>query len=154
MCISNESIESWFTDYITDHGSIASGEDLYELALYLSDDKPIGDKASVILSDWLMSIYWRYCKSIKDSKDENENACSEDLVNHPAHYTAGGIECIDAIKASMSSEGFEGYLKGNVLKYLWRYRNKNAPEQDLKKAEWYQHRLIDHVVNTITFEMV
>ena len=45
-----------------------------------------------------------------------------DPVNHPPHYTVGDIECIDAIKASMSQAEFEGYLKGAVLKYLWRFR--------------------------------
>ena len=46
---------------------------------------------------------------------------NEDLVNNPSHYTQGGIECIDAIKASMSDEEYAGFLKGNALKYLWRY---------------------------------
>ncbi len=43
---------------------------------------------------------------------------SEDMVNHPAHYTQGGIECIEAIKASMSDIEFLGYLKGNAMKYI------------------------------------
>lgn len=65
----------------------------------------------------------------------------DDPVNHPFHYTQGGIECIEAIKASMSLAEFKGYLKGNVQKYLWRYRLKNGVE-DLKKASWYLNRLI------------
>ena len=43
-----------------------------------------------------------------------------DNVHHPSHYTQGGIECIKAIEASMDSEGFQDYCKGNVLKYIWR----------------------------------
>jgi hypothetical protein len=66
----------------------------------------------------------------------------KDEVNNPAHYTSGGIECIDAIKASMTEEQFKGFLKGNVIKYLWRYELKNNPVQDLKKAQWYANRLI------------
>ena len=66
----------------------------------------------------------------------------KDLVNNPAHYTAGGIECIDAIKASMSDTQFKGYLKGNIIKYLWRYELKSNPVQDLEKAQWYLNRLI------------
>ena len=59
---------------------------------------------------------------------------SPDMVNQPGHYTKdGGIECIEAIKASMSSAAFNGYLKGNVMKYIWRYENKNKLE-DLQKA--------------------
>ena len=67
-----------------------------------------------------------------------------DSVNHPDHYTVGDIECIDAIKASMSEEAFRGYLKGTAMKYLWRYRYKNGVE-DLKKAQWYLNELIDEL---------
>lgn len=67
-----------------------------------------------------------------------------DLVNQPPHYNMGGIECIEAIKASMSAEEFQGYLKGNAIKYLWRYRHKNGI-QDLQKANWYNNRLIQEL---------
>ena len=67
-----------------------------------------------------------------------------DNVNHPAHYTQGSVECIEAIEASMTAEEFRGYLKGNIMKYLWRYRNKGGTE-DLRKAEWYLQRLIGEV---------
>ena len=63
-------------------------------------------------------------------------------VDHPSHYTSGNIECIDAIEESMSYDSFCGYLKGNILKYLWRYQLKNNPVQDLKKARWYLDLLI------------
>lgn len=66
-------------------------------------------------------------------------AISIDNIN-PNHYK-GDIECIDAIKASMSAEQFKGYLKGNIQKYTWRYEQKNGVE-DLKKAQWYLDRLI------------
>lgn len=66
-----------------------------------------------------------------------------DPVNSPKHYADafGGIQCIEAIEASMSSEEFKGFLKGNVQKYVWRYAQKNGAE-DLKKAKWYLERLI------------
>lgn len=67
-----------------------------------------------------------------------------DLVNQPPHYNMGGIECVEAIKASMSAEEFQGYLKGNAIKYLWRYRHKNGV-QDLQKANWYNNRLIEEL---------
>lgn len=66
-----------------------------------------------------------------------------DQVNHPSHYTNGGIECIDAIRASMTTDEYRGMLKGNTLKYLWRYRLKGKPVQDLEKAQWYLSRLIE-----------
>ena len=65
----------------------------------------------------------------------------KDMVNHPDHYTKGGIECIEAIQASMTMEEFAGYLKGNVLKYLWRFESKENPSEDLAKANWYLDRL-------------
>ena len=67
----------------------------------------------------------------------------DDMVNHPPHYNKAGIETIDAIKA-MTDGGFEYYLQGNIMKYLWRYRYKNGVE-DLKKAQWYLTELIDVV---------
>lgn len=62
-------------------------------------------------------------------------------VDHPSHYTAGEIECIDAIKASMSAEAFGGFLKGNAIKYLWRMHHKGKPQEDAQKAKWYLSRL-------------
>ena len=67
-----------------------------------------------------------------------------DAVNHPNHYCKGGIECIEAIKASMTPEEFQGYCKGNVEKYVWRWREK-AGLQDLKKAQVYLGWLIESV---------
>lgn len=62
-----------------------------------------------------------------------------DTIN-PSHYKQGNIECIDAIKAA-TGDGFRGYLTGNILKYMWRWKHKNGVE-DLKKARWYLDRLI------------
>jgi hypothetical protein len=66
---------------------------------------------------------------------------SFDAVNKPKHYTTGNIECIDAIEASMTKEQFIGFLKGNIIKYLWRFEHKNGVE-DLNKALFYQNKLI------------
>ena len=73
------------------------------------------------------------------------NSQTTDNVNHPKHYNQYDIECIDAIRASMSALEFQGYLKGNVEKYLWRYNYKNKPVEDLQKAQWYLNRLIEEV---------
>ena len=64
-----------------------------------------------------------------------------DYVNKPPHYNQSGIECIDAIQAA-TGDGYEYYLQGNILKYLWRYRYKNGIE-DLRKAQWYLNKLIE-----------
>ena len=66
----------------------------------------------------------------------------EDLVNSPPHYNKGAIECIDAIEAMLTHEEYVGYLRGNSLKYRWRFRYKNGI-QDLEKAEWYEQRLME-----------
>jgi len=70
-----------------------------------------------------------------------------DSVNCPAHYNQGGVECIDAIKASLTAEGFQAYLKASSMKYLWRYEHKNAPIEDLRKARWFLDRLIKELAN-------
>ena len=69
-----------------------------------------------------------------------------DPVNHPAHYTAGGVECIDAIAAALTSQNdpMAAWLTGQCLKYLWRWPLKNGLE-DLKKTRFYLDRLIKYV---------
>ena len=66
-----------------------------------------------------------------------------DNVNRPKHYRKGRVECIDAIK-SATGDGYQFYLQGNIMKYIWRYRYKNGTE-DLKKASWYLDKLITEV---------
>ena len=81
-------------------------------------------------------------KKIMEELDATANRVVDklDMVNSPPHYNESGIECIDAIAAA-TGEGFEFYLQGNIMKYLWRYRYKNGTE-DLKKARWYLDKLI------------
>jgi hypothetical protein len=67
---------------------------------------------------------------------------SFDPVEKPSHYASGDIECIDAMRAQMSKEEFEGHMKGNVIKYMWRWRDKGGVES-LKKARWYLNKLIE-----------
>ena len=69
-----------------------------------------------------------------------------DDVESPFHYNKGSIECIDAIEAASSREEFEGYLRSNVLKYVWRFRYKDNIK-DLRKARWYLDKLIS-ILNT------
>ena len=59
-----------------------------------------------------------------------------DNVHSPAHYTQGGIETIDFIRAKLTPEEFRGYCKGNALKYVSRAELKNGDE-DLRKAGVY-----------------
>lgn len=68
---------------------------------------------------------------------ENEN---NDKINNPAHYTVGGIETLDYIKAKVKD--YPSYVAGNILKYVSRYEHKNGIE-DLKKAQFYLNDLIE-----------
>lgn len=65
-------------------------------------------------------------------------------VDHPAHYNAGKIECIDAIEEAVKGlAGDEAFATGNAIKYLWRWKRKGGKE-DLKKAIWYIERIINN----------
>ena len=72
---------------------------------------------------------------------------SEDLVNHPPHYTDGNIECIDAIESAVAgmSDGFSAYCTAAAIKYLWRWKLKGTPKQDLEKARWYIDKLLTRI---------
>ena len=67
-----------------------------------------------------------------------------DDVSKPAHYNNGSMECIDAIRGMLSHEEYIGYLRGNSLKYRWRFRYKGKPVEDLRKARWYEDRLLNY----------
>ena len=76
----------------------------------------------------------------KECQDEKQ-----DNINHPKHYLKGGMEGIDVIKAAVSNlSGFEAVCVANVIKYVWRYKEKNGLE-DLQKAakylEWLQEEV-------------
>jgi len=76
-------------------------------------------------------------------KEELEPVKVTDIVSRPDHYNTGSIEAIEAIKASMNLQEFKGYLKGNCMKYLWRYEYKGKPVEDLRKCRWYLEKLIE-----------
>lgn len=105
------------------------------------------------MSDNMLNKCYNWYKELDPAACENaENKCcdvkpDDDMVNHPSHYTQGGIECIDALKAAtVSKTGIEAVCTANVIKYLWRYEEKNGIE-DVKKARWYIDRLIKELEN-------
>jgi hypothetical protein len=84
-------------------------------------------------------------KKLNDVTPEEWNSVAPykpDNVNNPPHYNKGDIECIDGIEAMLTGEEYIGYLRGNSLKYRWRFRYKNGIE-DLQKAAWYENRLME-----------
>lgn len=77
---------------------------------------------------------------------DKERGKTADTVNHPPHYTAGGIECIDALAAAtVGLEGLDAVCTSNAIKYLWRWKMKNGVE-DLRKSKWYIDKLIEHQI--------
>ena len=89
------------------------------------------------------------CDDAAEADDEADlNECigqDIDMVNHPSHYTKGNIECIDAIEsATTGKSGIEAVCVANIIKYLYRYEEKNGLE-DVKKAQWYLNKLISEL---------
>ena len=70
---------------------------------------------------------------------------ADDQINHPPHYTAGAVECIDAIAAATTGlSGLEAVCTANIIKYVWRWKHKSGLT-DLEKARWYLEKLIIEV---------
>ena len=99
-------------------------------------------KQAPAIEEPLMQVYLDMADAELNPFDDAE----EDVVNKPSHYNTGSIECIEGIQASMSAEAFNGYLKGNCMKYLWRYDYKGKPVEDLQKAQWYLAELIKELL--------
>ena len=93
--------------------------------------KPVEDDAGC--KDGICPVPWL--------TKEEAPVLQEDVVNHPSHYAdSGSIECIEAIEAQLTTEEYQGYLRGNCVKYLWRWRNKGG-KTDIDKCQWYLKRL-------------
>ena len=81
----------------------------------------------------------RLIQEVFQAKKALEVISPPDMVNHPPHYKAGGIETIDFIEAKDLN-----YRLGNVVKYVSRAGKKSSdPVQDLEKALFYLKREID-----------
>ena len=95
--------------------------------------------------NWYKELDLAACENAENEYCDVET--NDNMVNHPSHYTQGGIECIDALKAAtVSKTGIEAVCTANAIKYLWRYEEKNGIE-DVKKAKWYIDRLIKELEN-------
>ena len=106
---------------------------------YWSEGYEVGNKFQNI-NDYLPTTY--------DGDEETSKIIAQrepvtnDNINHPLRYTKGNIECIDAIKAAtVGKTGIEAVDVGHVIRYLWRYEEKDGLES-VKKAEWYIKHLI------------
>ena len=117
---------------------------MYEYDIY-KDMYPINENDSyaclVDADAWPVIAQRRKVDNLQSRVNDASLQQAFDTVQRPAHYNQSGIECIDAIAASMTPAEFQAYLKGNVQKYLWRYKHKNGVE-DCRKAQWYLDRLV------------
>lgn len=107
---------------------------------------PAIEKQATGLDAWMKAAHDEASEAWEEDAGRVDWEEEEDMVGAPRHYNTGNIECIDAIEESMSSVAFKGYLKGNCLKYLWRYDYKGKQVEDLQKAGWYLNKLTMMVV--------
>ena len=99
----------------------------------------IPDHYDMTTEEGRQPVWEMFANVNQDDDDDYED--EYDAVIRPEHYNSGNIECIEAIEESMSSVAFKGYLKGNCMKYLWRYDYKGKQVEDLQKAGWYLQKL-------------
>ena len=85
----------------------------------------------------VVSEYDFYPEDTEQSPEKTE----VDMVNSPPHYTKGGIETLDFIKAKLSKVELMGYFKGNIIKYISRSLDKNQEAEDLLKANFYSKEM-------------
>lgn len=86
-------------------------------------------------------------EEIKTTTENNASVPEIDMVNNPPHYTFGGIECLDAIKAQLGKDGYIAFLRGQIAKYNWRLMHKNNPLEDAKKIQFYTNKLVEELEN-------
>ena len=125
-------------DMETEKGRQEAWQELAHVGLEAWATPAEEEAAEISLDDCTTELDW-------DEEDEEQ-----DMIGAPYHYNTGNIECIDAIEESMSSVAFKGYLKGNCMKYLWRYDYKGKQVEDLQKTGWYLNKLTEIVIEENT----
>ena len=71
----------------------------------------------------------------------------KDAIN-PSHYKSEcSLECYQAMIMVLGVEGFINFCLGNAFKYMWRYKNKGKPKEDLEKSNWYLNKAIEYSVD-------
>ena len=64
-------------------------------------------------------------------------------VDHPSHYNEGKIECIDAMVETFGKTSVQDFCILNAFKYIWRYKHKGKPKEDIEKAVWYLNKYLN-----------
>lgn len=127
---------------------ICAGISIDEVVVVKSVDsfsKEIVYEAQSDLETWYSNtLTWHNHFKPYVEEDVQEGFTLGDNVNNPSHYGQGKIEAIEYISDFLTKEEYQGYLRGNIAKYLHRFPYKNGIE-DLRKAKWYLERLIEEV---------
>lgn len=141
-----------------DSGCRLSGTSCHDLIDFLGEELQVHKTMELLSSpsvDWASVNSYRFVtpRKRKPVVQEKEQILREPVEEeqHPLkrqvggdHYMDMGIQPIDVMKAAFTSEQLEGFLRGNVLKYLMRYPQKNGVT-DVKKAQHYMEMLIKHL---------
>ena len=112
-----------------------TGEEAYTKGkYYISEiDGCITDNEGCRGHSWIAN-YEKYFVPV----DDVVQPCNNN-VEHPSHYTQGGIECIDAMESAFGKEAVKDICICNAFKYIWRFKSKNGTE-DIDKAVWYLNK--------------
>ena len=102
---------------------------------WTSDDIDVYDE---ILDGWEKG-----CNGISDADFQSDRM--HEIVNNPRHYTVGGYEALDVIRAKLTPEEWRGAMKFNILKYLMRANYKGHHDTDCLKAGWYMEELTNEI---------
>lgn len=74
---------------------------------------------------------------------DKERKSQPEMVNHPLHYQAEGLECIDVMEKLFGIDWVYHFCVLNAFKYQWRCNSKGKTEEDLKKAIWYNNKAVE-----------
>lgn len=99
------------------------------------------DEWSEDFIEWAVALPYSQLLFLEDN-NKKVKEMENDPVNHPNHYSSGGIDCIDAMIAAYGKESVKQFCKCNAFKYQWRFDKKNGKE-DLDKAQWYQNKFLE-----------
>jgi hypothetical protein len=88
---------------------------------------------------WYLERFIQFLRGNEDILTSIEESYREQ-VDHPEHYNQGKFECIEVIEDNEAL--YNHYHVSNAFKYIWRWRDKGEPIQNLEKAVWYLRRKI------------
>lgn len=67
----------------------------------------------------------------------------KEMINHPQHYNAGSMECIDGLVGAFGNEEVAIFCKINAMKYIWRLGHKDDEAQEIGKIKWYLDKYLE-----------